>query len=131
MMRFERDLYADPGRDLNTLWWDLVERYQLVPRPPGRHEPDWAAKIHIVSAPVYYHNYMLGELFASQLDHTIQTTVLNARNGRRSMVNEPAVGTFLRDRVFRAGKRFRWDELVKRATGAPLAPDHFVEQFVR
>jgi peptidyl-dipeptidase A len=131
MMRFERDLYANPGRDLNRLWWDLVERYQLVPRPEGRDEPDWAAKIHIVSAPVYYHNYMLGELFASQLDHTIQTTVLKASNGRRSMVNEPAVGTFLRDHVFRAGKRFRWDELVKRATGTPLAPDHFVEQFVR
>src|SRR5688572_28297652 len=131
MMRFERDLYADPSRDLNRLWWDLVEKYQLVPRPEGRDEPDWAAKIHIVSAPVYYHNYMLGELFASQLDHTIQTTVLNASNGRRSMVNEKAVGVFLRDNVFQAGKRFRWDELVKRATGTPLAPDHFVDQFVR
>jgi peptidyl-dipeptidase A len=131
MMRFERDLYAAPGRDLNSLWWDLVERYQLVARPKDRNEPDWASKIHIVSAPVYYHNYMLGELFASQLDHTIQTTVLHAQNGRRSMVNEPAVGAFLRDRVFEAGKRFRWDELVTRATGTPLAPDHFVEQFVR
>jgi peptidyl-dipeptidase A len=131
MMRFERGLYANPARDLNALWWDLVERYQLVPRPAGRDEPDWAAKIHIVSAPVYYHNYMLGELFASQLDHAIQTGVLGAVDARRSFVNRPAVGTFLRERVFHAGKRFRWDELVKRATGAPLAPDHFVEQFVR
>lgn len=131
MMRFERDLYADPERDLNRLWWDLVERYQSVPRPEARNEPDWAAKIHIVSAPVYYHNYMLGELFASQLDHAIQTRVLNAENGRRSMVNERAVGSFLRDNIFTAGKRFRWDELVRRATGEPLAPDHFVEQFVR
>jgi peptidyl-dipeptidase A len=131
MMRFERDLYADPGRDLNHLWWSLVERYQMVPAPRGRDEPDWAAKIHMVSAPVYYHNYMLGELFASQLDHTIQTRVLGARNGRRSIVNEPAVGSFLRDNVFRLGKRYRWDELVRRASGHPLAPDHFVDQFVR
>ena len=131
MMRFERGLYADPAQDLNRLWWDLVEQYQLIPRPAGRNEPDWAAKIHIVSAPVYYHNYMLGELFASQLDHAIQTSVLHSTNGRRSMVNEPAVGAFLRDRVFLAGKRFRWDELVRRATGEPLAPDHFVAQFVR
>lgn len=131
MMRFERDLYADPERDLNRLWWDLVERFQMVSRPQGRDEPDWAAKIHIVSAPVYYHNYMLGELFASQLDHTIQHTVLGARDGRRSMVNEPAVGEFLRESVFRCGKRYRWDELVRRASGHPLAPDHFVEQFVR
>jgi peptidyl-dipeptidase A len=131
MMRFERALYADPSQDLNSLWWDLVERYQMVKRPAGRDEPDWASKIHIVSAPVYYHNYMLGELFASQLDHAIQARVLNNGNGRASLVNAPAVGTFLRDNVFTAGKRFRWDELVKRATGHPLAPDHFVEQFVR
>jgi peptidyl-dipeptidase A len=131
MMRFERALYADPSQDLNRLWWDLVERYQMVKRPAGRDEPDWASKIHIVSAPVYYHNYMLGELFASQLDHAIQASVLNNGNGRASLVNAPAVGTFLRDNVFTAGKRFRWDELVKRATGHPLAPDHFVEQFVR
>jgi peptidyl-dipeptidase A len=131
MMRFERALYADPGRDLNQLWWELVERYQLVACPDGRNEPDWAAKIHIVSAPVYYHNYMLGELFASQLDHAIQCSVLHAANGRRSMVNEPAVGDFLRETVFRCGKRYRWDDLVRRASGHSLAPDHFVEQFVR
>jgi len=41
------------------------------------------------------------------------------------------VGAFLRDNVFTAGKRMHWDELVRRATGHPLAPDHFVEQFVR
>jgi peptidyl-dipeptidase A len=74
---------------------------------------------------------MLGELFASQLDHAIQTRVLTTTNGRASLVNAPAVGTFLRENVFQAGKRFRWDELVQRATGEPLAPDHFVEQFVR
>ena len=131
MTRFERALYADPGRDLNRLWWDLVERYQLVPRPEGRDEPDWAAKIHIVSAPVYYHNYMLGELFASQLDHAIQGRALGGRAERRSLVGQPAVGEFLRENVFTSGKRHRWDELVRRATGEPLAPDHFVAQFVR
>jgi len=131
MMRFERSLYADPLQDLNRLWWDLVQRHQLIAPPDGRDEPDWAAKIHIVSAPVYYHNYMLGELFASQLDHAIQTRVLKAQNGRASVVNAPEVGAFLRDNVFAAGKRYRWNDLVRRATGHALAPDHFVEQFVR
>ena len=42
MYRFEKELYEDPDReDLNALWWDLVERIQLVQRPPGREgEPD-------------------------------------------------------------------------------------------
>ncbi len=131
MVNFERSLYADPDADLNTLWWDLVERYQSVTRPAGRDEPDWAAKIHIVSAPVYYHNYMLGELFASQIDHALQTRVLQSRNGRVSFVGQPSVGNFLRERIFAAGKRLRWDELVPHATDEPLNPEHFVRQFVR
>jgi len=131
MVRFERALYANPDADLNRVWWDLVERYQGVPRPEGRNDPDWAAKIHIVSAPVYYHNYMLGELFASQLDHAIQTRVLRAGNGHASFVDQRTVGEFLRDKVFAAGKRWRWDALVPRATDEPLNPEHFVAQFVR
>ena len=131
MVRFERALYANPDGDLNRVWWDLVERYQSVSRPEGRNEPDWAAKIHIVSAPVYYHNYMLGELFASQIDHTLQTRVLRPSNGRATMVGERAVGDFLRERIFAAGKRLRWDALVPYATDEPLNPEHFVRQFVR
>jgi len=131
MVRFERALYANPDGDLNRIWWDLVERYQAVPRPEGRDEPDWAAKIHIVSAPVYYHNYMLGELFASQLDHSLQAHVRQAGNGRESFVDNRAVGDFLREKVFAAGKRWHWDALVQHATGEPLTPQHFVEQFVR
>src|SRR5262249_50890741 len=71
MLRFEKGMYEDPEQDLSKLWWDLVEKYQLVKRPPGRKAPDYASKIHLVVAPVYYHNYMMGELFASQLHHAI------------------------------------------------------------
>ena len=67
MTTFERALYADPDGDLDTLWWDLVEQFQSVRRPDGRAAPDWASKIHLAVAPVYYQNYLYGELFASQL----------------------------------------------------------------
>ena len=71
MTTFERGLYADPDADHDARWWDLVERFQLVRRAPGRRAPDWAAKIHFAVAPVYYQNYLYGELFASQLDATL------------------------------------------------------------
>ena len=29
MLHFEKALYANPEQDLNKLWWDIVERYQL------------------------------------------------------------------------------------------------------
>ena len=41
-------------------------------RPPGRAAPDWASKIHLAVAPVYYQSYLLGELLASQLDRAVR-----------------------------------------------------------
>ncbi|CAN5834333.1 hypothetical protein BH23GEM7_BH23GEM7_00290 [soil metagenome] len=130
MAYFERELYRDPDReDLNTLWWDLVERLQLVRRPDGRDEPDWAAKIHLSTAPVYYHNYLLGELMASQLEAHLGR-VLPGRNGG-SIRGEEAVGAYLREQVFAPGASFDWDGLLAHATGEGLRPRYFVEQFVR
>ncbi len=110
MTHFERGLYANPDGPHDTRWWDLVERYQLVPRPPGRAAPDWAAKIHIAAAPVYYHNYLYGELIASQLTRTFG-----------SLVGQPEAGAALASRFFAPGASLRWDQLVERATGAPLS----------
>ena len=115
---FERRLYADPDADLDTLWWDLVERYQLVRRPAGRRAPDWAAKIHIAVVPVYYQNYLYGEMFASQLLATLRT-----RTG--GLVEHPDAGALLRDTVFRPAALRRWDHLVEDATGAPLGARSF------
>jgi peptidyl-dipeptidase A len=117
MTTFERALYADPDGDLDTLWWDLVERHQLVTRPDDRRAPDWAAKIHLAAAPVYYQNYLYGELFASQLDAT-----LRARTD--GLVDRTAAGELLRDEVFAPGASLRWDALVERATGEPLTATH-------
>jgi len=129
MAHFERELYRDPDRpDLNKLWWDLVERIQFVRRPEGRDEPDWAAKIHFSTAPVYYHNYLLGELMASQLTAFLGRDVLRGRRG--SMRGEVAVGRFLRDRIFAPGASLDWNELLVQSTGEGLNPHYFVEEFV-
>jgi peptidyl-dipeptidase A len=117
---FERGLYADPERDLDTLWWDLVERYQHVRRPDGRRAPDWASKIHLAVVPVYYQNYLYGELVASQLDATLSRDT-RGLTGR-------AAGELLTERVFRPGASLRWDQLVERATGEALTPRHLAAQ---
>ncbi|HNY77378.1 MAG: M2 family metallopeptidase [Sedimentisphaerales bacterium] len=132
MYFFEKQLYADPDQDLDALWWDLVEKYQLVQRPPRRHEPDWAAKIHFTIAPCYYHNYMLGELLASQLHHHLVHKVLKLDAAdTASYVGKPKVGRFLKKKVFEAGDVYPWNTMIERATGEPLSPRYFVEQFVK
>jgi len=132
MYDFEKQLYANPEQDLNSLWWDLVEKYQLVKRPPGREEPDWAAKIHFTIAPCYYHNYMLGELLASQLHHYIVHNILKLQSDENvSYIGQKKVGDFLTKRVFEAGAVYHWNEMIERATGQPLTPKYFVAQFVK
>ena len=130
MLRFEKAMYADPDRDLDTLWWDLVEEYQGLRRPEGRHAPDYASKIHVVSAPCYYHNYMMGELFASQVHHTIAAKVLGGVDPRKaSYVGRKEVGQFMKDRVFAPGRSLSWDALTRHATGSNLKPEAFAEDF--
>jgi peptidyl-dipeptidase A len=126
LVRFERELYRDPGQDLNRLWWQYVERYQKVTPPPGRTRPDWAAKSHLSTAPVYYQNYVLGELMASQLLEHIYRNVVKAE----SYVGNAEAGQFLVEKVFKPGARYEWNEMLKRATGEELNPEHFIKQFV-
>jgi peptidyl-dipeptidase A len=130
MLRFEKGMYENPDQDLNKLWWDLVEKYQLVRRPPNRNAPDYAAKIHIVSAPVYYHNYMMGELFASQLHHAIAREVYqNADPNTVIYAGNPAVGAFLKKKLFDPGRSLSWDELTEFATGSKLNAKAFAADF--
>ena len=129
MCHMERALYANPDQDLDTRWWDLVERLQFVTRPDGRHAPDWASKIHFSVAPVYYQNYQLGEMMASQLQHHLLHAV--AGGGPKAWdryVTSPEVGRFLRDRFYASGRRYDWRETLKRATGEEFTPESFVAE---
>ena len=129
MLNFEKALYEDPEQDLNKLWWDYVERFQLLDRPADRDQPDWAAKPHFTIAPVYYHNYMLGELFAAQLrgklaelaGHTGPTAELSF-NGRKEF------GDFLKRKVFAPGSTRPWPKFVRQATGNRLSAKYFAAE---
>ncbi len=149
MFHFEKALYENPQQDLNRLWWDLVERYQQLRRPEGRSQPDWAAKPHFTSAPVYYHNYMLGELLAAQLRHAAARYQLAEEAGQptaaaaagsiqsgpsvqggtgRSALSNTRLGQFLRQRVFAPGALWQWPEFVRRATGEELSARYFAQE---
>jgi peptidyl-dipeptidase A len=130
MLRFEKGMYEDPSQDLNKLWWDLVEKYQGLKRPEGRNAPDYASKIHICSAPVYYHNYMMGQLFASQVHHAICKEVYdNADPNGVVYVGDKRVGEFMRKKVFEPGKTLDWKGLTRHATGEELSPKAFAKDF--
>jgi len=129
MLYFEKALYENPDQDLNTLWWDLKERFQVLKRPKGRNAPDWAAKIHFSTFPVYYHNYMLGELLASQLRAVL---VKIARHQGPAYTMDYRVhkefGNFFKEKIFKPGMTDPWPEFVEKATGEPLTAKYFAEE---
>jgi peptidyl-dipeptidase A len=122
MAHFERALFKDPTADLRTLWWDLVERFQLIHRPDGRHEPDWAAKIHLANFPGNYYAYIIAELAVSQLHNALVTEV-------GGLYGHSEAGTYLRDRLYRHGSRYRWDRTVELATGQPIGVDAYAGEW--
>jgi peptidyl-dipeptidase A len=131
VFRFEKAMYENPDGDLNSLWKNLVSKYQLLNYPSGRNEPDWAAKIHIALYPAYYQNYILGELLASQLYFYLKDKVLKTHNSFTSFYGAKDVGEYLKNLFFSYGSLYRWDELIEKATGEKLNPKYYIKQFVK
>ncbi len=127
MFRFEKALYENPDQNLNKVWWDLVEKYQGIKPPEGRDAPDWASKVHIAMAPVYYHNYLLGELFASQTWHAMADEFADGDLNKLGFVYNPEIGRFLQEKIINPGNTMSWNDLTKYATGEFLNPKAYAK----
>lgn len=124
MTYFEEELYRDPHQDLQKLWWDLVARYQKVKIPPHREGfQDWASKIHIGQAPVYYYSYLLGEVFASSLK-----ALLRQQGGK--VLWSSKSGRLLKEKLFSPANRYRWDILIEKVLGHPFSEEDWQKEFV-
>jgi peptidyl-dipeptidase A len=129
MLNFEKAMYENPEQDLNKLWWDMVERYQSMKRPAHRDAPDWASKPHFTIAPVYYHNYMLGELFASQLRNTL--VKIAKHDGPPDTLDyskHMEFGPYFKEKIFRPCATKPWPEFVVDATGEALTAAYFAAE---
>lgn len=121
---FEKALYADPESDLASTWWGLASELQGLRRPRGWAGADWASKVHVACYPVYYQDYLLGEMLASQIGCAL------GRHTGRKLAGCPEAGDFLR-RLFRDGMTARWDDTVVEHTGQPLGADAWLREFTR
>ncbi len=132
MVRFEHGMYNNPDQNLGELWWNLKKKYQMLNPPETVNRPDYGAKVHIVTAPVYYHSYLMGELFACQVHNYIGRNVLKIDDPRKTcFAGSKEVGNYLREKVFGPGNKLPWNELTKFATGESLTPKYFAQQYVK
>lgn len=116
-IRFEAALYAGRG-DPTARYWSLAER--LLGVEPPRGVASWAGTIHFTTHPAYLPNYLVADLIAAQLRARL------AREG--GVTDNRAVAPFLVEAIFRHGARYRWQELLRRATGRPFDVAPFVRE---
>lgn len=128
MFRFEKSMYENPDQDLNALWWQLIEKYQMLTKPEGRDNADWAAKIHIAIVPCYYHNYLMGELLASQFYAKIQNEI---SPNNLSMIGDEKIGEYFKTAVFEPAALYKWNDMIEKATGEKLTAKYYAEEFVK
>lgn len=124
MYHFEKALYDNPKSDLNNIWWELVSEYQLINKPKNRNEPDWATKIHIATAPCYYQNYVLGEVFSVMIEDKLNEISANAGSWK----SDKAVGQWLINNIFKFGALKPWRRLVLDSVGSELSAEAYCER---
>jgi peptidyl-dipeptidase A len=44
---------------------------------------------------------------------------------------QPEIGEFLKEKVFKPGSRYYWNEMIEKATGEKLTANYYAEQYVR
>lgn len=130
MYEFEKALYDNPDQNLNSLWWELHQKFLHLTIPKERNKPDWATKIHIATSPCYYHNYLLGEVFSSQLNNTLHQKILKSTDiWNNVIINNPEIGKYLIENLFRFGASLHWKEIVRITTGEDLNIKYFVSSY--
>ncbi|MCK5455109.1 MAG: peptidase M3, partial [Calditrichia bacterium] len=102
-----------------------------IKRPPGRNHPDWAAKIHVALYPAYYHNYLMGNILASQIYYHIGKEVLKSENvTEQTFYGKKEVGTYLIEEIFKPGALYHWNDMIAKATNEKLTAKYYALQFI-
>ena len=92
--------------------------------------PDYATKIHIALYPCYYHNYQLGELFASQMHYYIVNNISKSNDyTNECYIGNKEIGKWMQENIFAPGMKWEWNEFIERATGEKLTAKYYAQQF--
>jgi peptidyl-dipeptidase A len=120
---FEREIYRDPDQNPGMLWYKLNEQYLGIRPPEDQLTTDWATTSYFTGFSCNVHNFILADLFAGQLQHYIETNILNDKN--TTYQNNRTIGNYLVARLYKYGDLIPWEQLIQRATGEPLNTLYF------
>jgi peptidyl-dipeptidase A len=128
MAEFEREIYSNPAQNLDELWQKLNLKYLGINYSFQKSASFWAVNKFATSLSCTTHNLVLADVFAAQLQHTIEKRVLVKTGG--SYRNNQEIGEFLTEKLYRYGNKMSWEKLIENVTGEPLNTSYFVDYLV-
>lgn len=125
---FEREIYASPDQDLDLLWHNLNLKYLGINYPKEKGTCFWATNRYFTSLSCNIQNYIVADVFAAQLKHTIDYKIL--KGNTLCIQNNKAVGKYLIDNLYKYGDLMPWEKLIEKSTGEPLNSQYFVNDLI-
>jgi oligoendopeptidase F len=112
---FELKAYDNPAQNLDTLYDRICSKYLDV---DCHHVPVWGYDPFFAAIPIYQQNYVLAEMFAYQVHHT-----LDQKFGRTW---GHAAGKYLHDKFLIRGGSLTLDQIMREGTGETLTTRYLI-----
>lgn len=128
MADFEREIYVNPDQNLDELWRKLNLKYLGINYSSQKNACFWTTNKFATSLSCTTHNLVLADVFAAQLQHTIEKRVLTEKG--MNYKNNQKIGQFLTEKLYRYGNKLSWEELIENVTGESLNTSYFVDYLV-
>lgn len=111
--------------DIHQLLWKT--NLEVLGQKPCDDKPVWASTIHYTTHPIYFHNYLLGDLMCDMLKQ-----VFIARENVSDVTNKPKqFGRFIMDEVINVSGRYPFPELYRRISGEDVSLRYLSERLRR
>ncbi len=120
LIQFEIEMYENPNRDLNNLFWDVYQRFLLV--TPQRDLYPWARYFELISDPAAQFCWLYSSLISAQ-------TFSHAVREFDSVEGNPEFGIFLGNAFYGPGATRGWSDLLLDGLGERLSANYFLNQF--
>jgi hypothetical protein len=115
-IEMEKELYLNPVIDPKTRYRDLFQEYMLQ-EPPEEDAASWIAGM--IARPLSWLSELLADLIAAQI-------LACAEKDGKTILDDPSFSFFMEQNIFRFGRRYDWESLLKWATGEGLKPEHYL-----
>jgi hypothetical protein len=112
---FEIEAYDDPRQDFDALYDRICSKYLDV---DCHHSSTWGYSPYLAPIPLYVQNYVLAEMFAYQVHHTLDGE-FGSNWGREA-------GSYLHDKFLVRGGSSTLEQIMRAGTGAGLTPAYLI-----